>query len=62
MSIKKEVSKLILKLFENIVRSAVKSCIEKGKQKSRKIWEVRCTGQKTVFFRAKNLSVRTKTL
>ena len=34
---------------ENIIASALKSCIEKGKQKSRKIWEVYFMGEKPVF-------------
>jgi hypothetical protein len=47
-----------LKKIENIVASALKSCIEKSK----KVWEVFFTGENQFFFRAKNFNVSTKTL
>ena len=50
--------KINLVVFLVIVGSAQKSCIEKSK----KVWEVFFTGDKPGFFRAKNLSVSSKTL
>ena len=48
--------------FLDIVGSAKKVEQNKGKQKSKQFWKVFFMGKKTGFFRAKNLSVRTKTL
>ena len=41
--------KLIQLFFGNILGSTLKSCIDKGKQKSKKFWKVFFMGEKPVF-------------